>query len=116
MCRPAICKPNTSVLIAEYADQELDMARLCIAAWDIPGLCDVRAMSYVINAHLRRHDTYRNWFEYTDDDRIVRRTIPNARGHRVRPHPTRSRCPRLTCGARYWPHRARWSGTAFGSC
>jgi hypothetical protein len=62
-----------------YADQDLDMARLCIAAWDIPGTCDVRAMTYVINAHLRRHDTYRSWFEYTDDDQIIRRTIPKPR-------------------------------------
>jgi mycolipenoyl-CoA---2-(long-chain-fatty acyl)-trehalose mycolipenoyltransferase / long-chain-acyl-CoA---trehalose acyltransferase len=62
----------------EYSDQGLDMARLCIAAWDVPGRCDVRAMTYVINAHLHRHDTYRNWFEYIDDDSIVRRTIPNA--------------------------------------
>jgi hypothetical protein len=59
-----------------YADHDLDMARLCIAAWDIPGRCDIRAMTYVINAHLRRHDTYRNWFEYADADNIVRRTIP----------------------------------------
>jgi mycolipenoyl-CoA---2-(long-chain-fatty acyl)-trehalose mycolipenoyltransferase / long-chain-acyl-CoA---trehalose acyltransferase len=59
----------------DYADQGLDMARLCIATWDIPGRCDIRAMTYVINAHLRRHDTYRNWFEYTDADHIVRRTI-----------------------------------------
>jgi hypothetical protein len=34
-------------------------------------------MTYVINAHLRRHDTYRSWFEYTDTNHIVRRTIPN---------------------------------------
>jgi len=34
-------------------------------------------MNYVINAHLRRHDTYRSWFEYRDDARIVRRTIQN---------------------------------------
>jgi hypothetical protein len=32
-------------------------------------------MTYVINAHLRRHDTYRSWFEYQDDDHIVRHTI-----------------------------------------
>ncbi len=44
------------------------MARLNIPAWDIPGRCDIRAMTYVINAYLRRHDTYRSWFEYTDDD------------------------------------------------
>jgi 2'-acyl-2-O-sulfo-trehalose (hydroxy)phthioceranyltransferase len=32
-------------------------------------------MTYVINAHLRRHDTYRSWFEYQDADHIVRHTI-----------------------------------------
>jgi hypothetical protein len=32
-------------------------------------------MTYVINAHLRRHDTYRSWFEYQDAEHIVRRTI-----------------------------------------
>ena len=32
-------------------------------------------MTYVLNAHLRRHDTYRSWFEYTDADHIVRHTI-----------------------------------------
>jgi hypothetical protein len=62
----------------KYSDQGLDMARLCIAVWDIPGRCDIRAMTYVINAHLRRHDTYRSWFEYTDTDRIVRRNISDA--------------------------------------
>jgi mycolipenoyl-CoA---2-(long-chain-fatty acyl)-trehalose mycolipenoyltransferase / long-chain-acyl-CoA---trehalose acyltransferase len=64
---------------SSYADQGLDMARLCIAVWDIPGRCDIRAMTHVINSHLRRHDTYRSWFEYTDADHIVRRTIPNPR-------------------------------------
>ena len=58
-----------------YAAQGFDMARLVIAAWDIPGRCDIRAMTYVINAHLRRHDTYRSWFEHTDAEDIVRRTV-----------------------------------------
>jgi mycolipenoyl-CoA---2-(long-chain-fatty acyl)-trehalose mycolipenoyltransferase / long-chain-acyl-CoA---trehalose acyltransferase len=58
-----------------YAEQGLDMARLCIAVWDIPGRCDIRTMTYVINSHLRRHDTYRSWFDYTDADHIVRRII-----------------------------------------
>ena len=58
-----------------YADRGFDMARLVIAAWDIPGRCDIRAMTHVINAHLRRHDTYRSWFEYTDAEHIVRRTV-----------------------------------------
>lgn len=53
------------------------MARLTILSWNIGGQCDVRAMTYVINAYLRRHDTYRSWFEFDDDDRVVRHTIPN---------------------------------------
>ncbi|MGH3627526.1 MAG: hypothetical protein ACRDRL_08820, partial [Sciscionella sp.] len=32
-------------------------------------------MTHVINAHLRRHDTYHSWFEYKDTGHIVRRTI-----------------------------------------
>ena len=59
----------------EHAARGLDMARLCIFAWDIPGRCDIRAMTYVVNAHLRRHDTYRSWFEPSDGEQIVRRTI-----------------------------------------
>ncbi len=35
-------------------------------------------MTYVINAHLRRHDTYRSWFDDTDDEHIVHRTIAEA--------------------------------------
>jgi mycolipenoyl-CoA---2-(long-chain-fatty acyl)-trehalose mycolipenoyltransferase / long-chain-acyl-CoA---trehalose acyltransferase len=53
----------------------LDMSRLLVAALDFPGQCDIRAMTYVINSHLRRHDTYRSWFEFTDTQHIVRRTI-----------------------------------------
>ncbi len=48
---------------------------LVISSWDIAGQCDIRAMTYAINAHLRRHDTYRSWFEYTDTDHIVRHAI-----------------------------------------
>jgi 2-O-sulfo trehalose long-chain-acyltransferase len=46
-----------------------------IFTWDVAGRCDVRAMNYAINAHLRRHDTYHSWFEYTDGEHIVRHTI-----------------------------------------
>ncbi|OBK12504.1 condensation domain-containing protein [Mycobacterium asiaticum] len=53
----------------------LDMSRLLVIAFDISGQCDIRAMTYVFTAHLRRHDTYRSWFEFTDGDCIVRRTI-----------------------------------------
>ncbi len=54
------------------------MSRLMIFTWDLPGRCDVRAMNYAINAHLRRHDTYHSWFEFNDADRIVRHTIADA--------------------------------------
>lgn len=56
-----------------------DMARLNIPAWDMPGQCDLRAMSHVINAYLRRHDTYHSWFELTESDDIVRHTVKNPR-------------------------------------
>jgi mycolipenoyl-CoA---2-(long-chain-fatty acyl)-trehalose mycolipenoyltransferase / long-chain-acyl-CoA---trehalose acyltransferase len=62
---------------AELSAKGVDFARLVIAAFDIPGRCDMRTMSYVVNAHLRRHDTYRNWFEYHDEDHITRHTIAN---------------------------------------
>jgi mycolipenoyl-CoA---2-(long-chain-fatty acyl)-trehalose mycolipenoyltransferase / long-chain-acyl-CoA---trehalose acyltransferase len=48
--------------------------RLIVVAWDIPGVCDIPVMTATINAHVRRHDTYRNWFEF-ENDVIVRRTI-----------------------------------------
>lgn len=61
-----------------YRDQAargIDMSRLVVAALDIRGQCDIRTMTYVINSHLRRHDTYRSWFEFTDSAHILRRTI-----------------------------------------
>jgi hypothetical protein len=63
----------------KHLSQGTDMARLNIPAWDVPGTCDVRAMTHVINAYLRRHDTFHSWFEYTDDDRVVRHTVSNPR-------------------------------------
>ena len=55
----------------------LEMARLLIPTWNSPGRCDIRAMTYVINAYLRRHDTYHSWFGFDGDDRLVRHTIAN---------------------------------------
>ena len=51
-----------------------DVPRLIMAAWNLPGWCDVAAMTEAINAHLRRHDTYHNAFEVTGES-ITRRTI-----------------------------------------
>ncbi|MGD1172772.1 condensation domain-containing protein [Mycobacterium seoulense] len=61
--------------LREQAARGLDHSRLLIASVEVSGRCDLRAMTYVINAHLRRHDTYRSWFEYRDADQIVRRTV-----------------------------------------
>ena len=49
---------------ADFAAKGVEMSRLCIATWEIAGQCDIRAMTHVINAHLRRHDTFHSWFEY----------------------------------------------------
>ena len=50
--------------------------RLMVVVWDIPGVCDIPTMTAAITAHVRRHDTYHNWFEF-ENDVIVRRTIDN---------------------------------------
>ncbi|HEX2212613.1 MAG TPA: condensation domain-containing protein [Mycobacterium sp.] len=62
-----------------HAARGTEMARLTIPAWNIAGHCDIRAMTHVINAYLRRHDTFRSWFEFTDDDQVVRRTLRSPR-------------------------------------
>ena len=49
---------------SEYAARGSEMARLFILSWDIPGRCDIRAMTHVINTYLRRHDTYHSWFDF----------------------------------------------------
>ncbi|CKO12026.1 polyketide synthase [Mycobacterium tuberculosis] len=41
------------------------MSRLMIFTWDLPGRCNIRAMNYAINAHLRRHDTYHSGLSST---------------------------------------------------
>ncbi|KAA1250591.1 acyltransferase [Mycobacterium simiae] len=59
----------------EQAARGRDNSRLVVAALDFRGQCDIRAMTYVLNSHLRRHDTYRSWFEFTDAGHIVKHTI-----------------------------------------
>lgn len=61
----------------EHTAHGLEMARLLIPAWNIPGRCDIRAMTYVINAYLKRHDTYHSWFEFDDGDQLRRHTVDN---------------------------------------
>jgi mycolipenoyl-CoA---2-(long-chain-fatty acyl)-trehalose mycolipenoyltransferase / long-chain-acyl-CoA---trehalose acyltransferase len=49
--------------------------RLLVPSWDIAGQCDIHAMTYVLNSHLRRHDTFQSWFEFADDGDTVRHTL-----------------------------------------
>lgn len=50
------------------------LPRLMVVAWEIPGVCEIPAMTAAINAHVRRHETYHNWFEF-DNGGIVRHAI-----------------------------------------
>ena len=52
------------------------MARLLIIVWEEPGRCDLAAMSAVVTAHLRRHDTYHSWFEERGNG-LVRHVFAN---------------------------------------
>ncbi|QUR69520.1 condensation domain-containing protein [Mycobacterium spongiae] len=55
----------------------LDYSRQIIATCEVPGTCDIDAMTYGLNAYLRRHDTYRSWFDYAGAGDITRHTISN---------------------------------------
>jgi len=56
-------------------DAGLNFSRQIIASCDAPGECDISAMDVALNAYLRRHDTFRSWFERTEDGEFVRHTI-----------------------------------------
>ncbi|OSC38954.1 condensation domain-containing protein [Mycobacterium decipiens] len=63
-------------LSSSYQSQVLnrEQPRLMVVAWDLPGVCDIPAMTAAINLHVRRHDAYHDWFEL-DNEVFVRRTI-----------------------------------------
>jgi hypothetical protein len=63
----------------EFRKRGLDYSRTIMGSWDMPGRCDLRAMTYVVNAHIRRHATYHSWFEFKDGEPIVRHTIADPR-------------------------------------
>ncbi|MGE2733504.1 condensation domain-containing protein [Mycolicibacterium vaccae] len=59
----------------EHTARGTQMARLTVPVWNIQGRCDIRAMTHVINAYLRRHDTYRSRFEVDTDGSVVRHAL-----------------------------------------
>lgn len=44
-----------------------NFSRQIIASCEVAGHCDIAAMDQALNAYLRRHDTFRSWFEQTAD-------------------------------------------------
>lgn len=69
----------------DHAAHGRNMARLNIPSWNIAGQCDIRAMTHVINAYLRRHDTFHSRFEADGAGGFVRRTLASARDIRFVP-------------------------------
>jgi mycolipenoyl-CoA---2-(long-chain-fatty acyl)-trehalose mycolipenoyltransferase / long-chain-acyl-CoA---trehalose acyltransferase len=53
----------------------LNFSRQIIASCEVPGQCDISAMDHAVNAYLRRHDTFRSWFEHTGDGEFIRHAI-----------------------------------------
>ncbi|MBV8180996.1 MAG: acyltransferase [Mycobacterium sp.] len=53
----------------------LNFSRQIIASCEAPGQCDVSAMNEGLNAYLRRHDTFRSWFEHSGNGAFIRHTI-----------------------------------------
>ncbi|HEU0190632.1 MAG TPA: condensation domain-containing protein [Mycobacterium sp.] len=59
----------------ERTTSGLNFSRQIIASCEVPGECDIAAMDQALNAYLRRHDTFRSWFERTKDGDFIRRAI-----------------------------------------
>lgn len=50
-------------------------SRQIIASCEVAGECDIAAMDHAVNAYLRRHDTFRSWFERTADGQFIRHAL-----------------------------------------
>ncbi len=60
---------------SERTSAGLNFSRQIIASCEVAGQCDIAAMDRAVNAYLRRHDTFRSWFEQTGDGEFVRHAI-----------------------------------------
>lgn len=59
----------------ERRAEGLNFSRQIIASCEVAGRCDIAAMDQALNAYLRRHDTFRSWFEQTADGGFVRHSV-----------------------------------------
>jgi hypothetical protein len=62
----------------ERTQAGLNFSRQIIASCEVAGQCDIDAMDHAVNTYLRRHDTFRSWFEHVGDDQFVRRSLPDS--------------------------------------
>lgn len=53
----------------------LNFSRQIIASCEVAGQCDIPAMDHAVNAYLRRHDTFRSWFEPAGDGEFIRHAV-----------------------------------------
>jgi hypothetical protein len=53
----------------------LSFSRQIIGSCDVRGQCDIAAMDHALNAYLRRHDTFRSWFEHAGNGEFIRHAI-----------------------------------------
>lgn len=64
--------------LRNFSDRDaagLNFSRQIIASCEVAGQCDIAAMDHAVNAYLRRHDTFRSWFERTEDGDFIRHAI-----------------------------------------
>jgi hypothetical protein len=64
--------------LRNYCEREaagLNFSRQIIASCEVAGTCDIAAMDHAVNSYIRRHDTFRSWFEQTDPGKFVRHAI-----------------------------------------
>jgi hypothetical protein len=64
--------------LRNYCDRHaagLNFSRQIIASCEVPGRCDIAAMDHAVNTYLRRHDTFRSWFEMVDASKFLRHAI-----------------------------------------
>lgn len=99
---------------SDYAARGLDLSRLMIFAWDLAGRCDIRAMNYALNAHLRRHDTYHSWFKRNNAGHIVRHKIADPADIEVVPVEHEGMTPMDLRDHISTPHPLQWDCFLFG--
>ncbi len=81
--------PTSSVPVSYMQSQHLrnyseraaagqTFSRQIIASCDVAGQCDISAMDHAVNTYLRRHDTFRSWFEAGGDGGFTRHSIEDS--------------------------------------